>query len=137
MTTLDSYQTACVLAGLFDEKKAKDIVILDISRVSIMADYFVICSVDTPTQLKALSDVVLLDLKKKFDRVPKGEQKDKSGKWFLFDFGDVVLHVLHKEARDYYAIEKFWSHAFVIDQQKWREEYPNFIKLEDKENIAS
>jgi ribosome-associated protein len=106
-----------------DEKKAKDIVILDIGRVSIMADYFVICSTDTSTQLRALSDVITLELKKKFERTPRSEQRDKSGRWYLLDYGDVVVHLLHKEAREYYAIEKFWSHAFVIDREKWLEEF--------------
>jgi ribosome-associated protein len=123
LTELDSYQTACVMAGILDEKKAKDIVILDISRVSIMADYFVICSTDTATQLRALSDIAILELKQKYNRPPKSEQRDKSGKWFLIDYGDVVVHLLHKEAREYYAIEKFWSHAFVIDREKWIEEF--------------
>lgn len=123
MTNLDSYQLACMLAGMLDEKKAKDIVILDISRVSIMADYFVICSTDTSSQVKGISDIVLTELKQKFGRAVKSDQRDKSSKWFLLDFGDVIVHVLHKEAREYYAIEKFWSHAFVIDQKKWLEEY--------------
>ncbi len=123
MSELSSYQTACILAGLMDEKKAKDIVILDIGRVSIMADYFVICSTDTSTQLRALSDVITLELKKKFERTPRSEQRDKSGRWYLLDYGDVVVHLLHKEAREYYAIEKFWSHAFVIDREKWLEEF--------------
>jgi len=123
LSELSSYQTACILAGLMDEKKAKDIVILDIGRVSIMADYFVICSTDTSTQLRALSDVITLELKKKFERTPRSEQRDKSGRWYLLDYGDVVVHLLHKEAREYYAIEKFWSHAFVIDREKWLEEF--------------
>lgn len=123
MTKLDSYQIACVIAGILDEKKAKDIVILDISRVSIMADYFVICSTDTSTQLRALGDLIALELKQKYERTPRGEQKDSSGKWYLFDYGDVIVHILHKEAREYYAIEKFWSHAFVVDSEEWLKVY--------------
>lgn len=123
MTQLNSYQTACLIAGMMDDKKAKDIVILDISRVSIIADYFVICSTDTSTQLKAISDVLLKDLKVKYMRVPVREERDLRGKWYLLDFGDVIVHVMHKEDRSFYAIEKFWSHAFVVDKENWEQEY--------------
>lgn len=123
MTELTSYQLACLVAGILDDKKASEIVILDISRVSVMADYFVICSTDTSTQLRALGDVLTVDLKHNYKRPVKSEQKDKSGKWYLYDYGDVIVHILHKEARDYYALEQFWSHAFVVDQEKWETQY--------------
>lgn len=129
LTELTSYQAACVIAGILDEKKTKDIVILDISRVSIMADYFVICSTDTSTQSKAVSEVLLYDIKHKFNRMPKGEQRDNSGKWVLLDYGDVILHILHKEAREYYALEKFWSHAFIVYQEQWLKEYEKVSQL--------
>lgn len=134
MAQLDSYQTACFIAGFLDEKKASEIVILDISRVSIMADYFVICSTDTSTQLRALSDLLMLELKHKYERPVRGEQRDKSGKWFLFDYGDVIVHILHKEAREYYAIEKFWSHAFLVEQKKWVEEFKKFTVTDLQSN---
>ena len=128
MKELNSYETACVVAGLLDDKKASEIVILDISRVSVMADYFVICSTDSQTQSRALKEILSLELKNKYNRMPKNDQKDQSGKWVLFDYGDVVIHILHKEAREYYAIEQFWSHSFVINQDKWLEEYKNVQK---------
>lgn len=132
LTELSSYQLACLVAGMVDDKKASDIVILDISRVSVMADYFVICSTDTSTQLRALGDLLVVELKNNFNRPIKSEQRDKSGKWYLFDYGDVVVHILHKEARDYYALEQFWSHAFVVDQEKWQNQY-----IETKNTVNS
>ena len=132
MVELSSYQTACTIAGILDEKKATDIVILDIGKVSILADYFVICSTDTSTQLRALGEVLTLELKQKYSRTTKNEQRDKSGKWFLYDYGDVVIHILHKEAREFYAIEKFWSHAFVVEEEKWLEEYKQVKELNVK-----
>ena len=123
MNQLDSYQTACLAAGLLDDKKAKDIVILDISRVSVIADFFVICWTDTSTQLKAISEVVLKDLKTKYNKLPLREERDARGKWYLIDFGDVIIHIMHKEDRNFYAIEKFWSHAFVVDKEDWEKEF--------------
>lgn len=128
LSELDSYQTACIIAGILEDKLAKDIVILNINKISVMADYFVICSTETSTQLRAVSEIILKELKEKFDRSPKNEGRDSVGKWYLFDYGDVILHVLHKEAREYYAIEKFWSHAFVIEENEWQLEYKKMYK---------
>lgn len=128
LSELDSYKTACVIAGILEEKLAKDIVILNISKISVMADYFVICSTETTTQLRAVSEIILKELKDKFNRSPKNEGRDTVGKWYLFDYGDVILHVLHKEAREYYAIEKFWSHAFVVEDNDWQLEYKQSYK---------
>ncbi|MGD9581990.1 MAG: ribosome silencing factor [Vampirovibrionia bacterium] len=132
MKELNSYETACVIAGLLDDKKASDIVILDIGRVSVLADYFVICSTDSLTQSNALKELLSTELKNKYNRFSKNDQNDQSGKWVLFDYGDVVIHILHKEAREYYAIEKFWSHSFVIDRDKWLQEYQNSQKEDIK-----
>lgn len=129
MTELSSHQMACYIAGLLDTKKAKDIVILDISKVSVMADYFVICSTDASTQLKALNETVSLDLKKNFNRLTQNDNRDKSGKWYLLDYGDVVVHIMHKDDREFYAIEQFWSHAFLVDREEWEPTFENVQTL--------
>ena len=117
-----SYKTACAIASVLDDKLAKDISILNISQVSVLADYFVICSADTPTQVKALTEYVRDRVKKWFDRIPIGEENDLKNRWNLLDYGDVIVHVLHKEERETYAIEKFWNHAFSISSDEWMKE---------------
>ena len=54
--------------------------------------------------------------------IPAGEEKDLKNRWNLLDYGDVIVHVLHKEERETYAIEKFWSHAFKVNREDWEED---------------
>ena len=122
MEEISSYKTACAVAGILDDKLGKDITILNISQVSVLADYFVICSADTPTQVKSLTEYVRDRIKKWFNRIPIGEENDLKNRWNLLDYGDVIVHVLHREERETYALEKFWSHAFTVKEEDWLEE---------------
>ena len=68
-------------------------------------------------------------LKKHFDRLPIRSENDIKNRWNLLDYGDVIVHILHKEERETYAIEKFWNHAFSISQDEWlklSEEYSEY-----------
>lgn len=105
-----------------DDKKADNISILNISNVSVLADYFVICSADTNTQVKALTENVRERVKHLFERIPCGEENDLKNRWNLLDYGDVIVHILHREERETYAIEKFWSHAFKVNLDDWQAE---------------
>ncbi len=128
---ITSYKFACVIARFLDEKIAKDISILNISNVSSFADYFVICSAQTNTQVKALTENLTDKVKSTFARRPLGKENDVKNRWNLVDYGDVVVHILHQEDRDAYAIEKFWNHAFSIPEETWlkeSEEYSEYKK---------
>lgn len=122
MSKITSYKLASIIAKILDNKFAKDIVILDISNASVLADFFVICSAETTTQVKAMTEAVREKIKKIIDRIPAGEDYDLKNRWNLIDYGDVIVHILHKEERKFYAIEKFWSHACIIEEDDWRKE---------------
>jgi len=128
LSELSSVTLASVIARTMDEKLAKDIVILNISNVSILADYFVICSADTSTQVRALSQNIEGKIKELFERKPSGEESDLKNRWNLLDYGDVVVHILHKEERQLYALEKFWSHGCILDRDSWMKESEEFFK---------
>ncbi|MBQ2645102.1 ribosome silencing factor [bacterium] len=130
MQEIPSYKVACAVAGILDDKLGKDIKILNISQVSVLADYFVICSADTSTQVKALTEYVREKIKKTFNRIPIGNENDLKNRWNLLDYGDVIVHVLHKEERETYAIEKFWNHALVITQEDWMETAKEFSEYQ-------
>lgn len=131
MEELSLYKFASILARILDDKLAKDITILNISNVSMLADYFVICSADTNTQVKALTENVRERVKHLFGRIPAGEENDLKNRWNLLDYGDVIVHVLHKEERETYAIEKFWSHAFKVERNDWEEESKEYSIYEN------
>ena len=119
---IDSYKFACVIARFLDEKIANDISILNISNVSSFADYFVICSAQTSTQVKALTENLSDKVKSTFTRLPLGRENDLKNRWNLVDYGDVVVHILQQNEREAYAIEKFWNHSFSIPRDTWLKE---------------
>lgn len=127
--TENSGKFASVIARLLDNKLARDITILDISNVSILADYFVICSADSTTQVRTLTEIVREKVKILFDRIPIGEESDTKNRWNLLDYGDVIVHVLHREERQFYAIEKFWNHACTIEEQQWKQDSEDMKEL--------
>ncbi len=122
MSEITSYKLACVIARILDEKLGKDITILNISNVSSFADYFVICSADASTQVKALTEAVKLRVRELFSRQAVRIENDMKNRWNLLDYSDVVVHILHKEERELYAIEKFWNHAFSVSEEEWLKE---------------
>lgn len=120
-TEIDSHKLACVIARTLDDKLGKDISILNISHVSSLADYFVIVTGDATPQVKALMESVKDRIKTLFERMPNRMENDLKNRWNLLDYGDVVVHILHRDERETYAIEKFWSNAFSIPEDEWRE----------------
>ena len=122
----NSHKFACAIAQFLDDKLAKDITILNISHVSSLADYFVIASGDSTPQVKALLENTKAKVKNIFKRLPERSERDLKNRWNLLDYGDVVVHILHKEERETYALEKFWSHAFSITEDEWRKEAKEF-----------
>ena len=92
------------------EKKAEDVVLLDLRKISPVADFFIICSGTTDVQVKAILDSVLENCKKKKIDIyhVEGEQ---SMRWVLVDLVDVVLHIFQTEVRNYYQLERLWGDA--------------------------
>ena len=118
---MDSKQFACIIARFLDDKLGKNIAILNIGHVSSLADYFVIVTGDSTPHVKALMETVKELVKKQLNRMPVRMENDKRNRWNLLDYGDVVVHILHKEERETYAIEKFWDNAFSVSEDEWKE----------------
>ncbi|MEE3348845.1 MAG: ribosome silencing factor [Candidatus Gastranaerophilaceae bacterium] len=118
---VDSKLLASVIARILDDKLGKDISILNIGHVSSLADYFVIVTGDSTPQVKSLMESVKDSIKKSFGRLPIRMENDAKNRWNLLDYGDVVVHILHRDERDTYAIEKFWNHAFSLTEAEWKE----------------
>ncbi len=118
---IDSKKLACVIAGALDDKLGKNITILNISNVSSLADYFVIVTGDSTPQVKALMSHTKERIKELFSRSPVRMENDAKNRWNLLDYGDVVVHILHKDERETYAIEKFWNNAFSVSEEEWKD----------------
>ncbi|MBN1483296.1 MAG: ribosome silencing factor [Chloroflexia bacterium] len=98
---------------LVAEKKASRIVLLDLSGVSLIADYFVICTVESARQLQAIVEIVSEHKQELGRSLVRTEGTPDSG-WILMDFSSVILHAFNQEQRAYYQLEDLWSHARVL-----------------------
>ncbi len=126
---ISSLKLASVIARVLDDNLAKDIVILDISNISVLSDYFVIASADSQNQVRALTNYVRENIKKNLNINVSKDESDKKNRWNLLDYGDVIVHILHNEERELYALEKFWNHALKIDREVWLENSKEFAKF--------
>lgn len=97
-----------------DSKKAENIKLLKTRDVTILADYFVICTANSTTQIKTLSDEVEKALEEKGER-PLRREGYRNGGWVLVDFGCVVVHIFMDEVRKFYSLEHLWSDAEDVD----------------------
>jgi len=107
---LTPYEIAELIVKALDSKKAQDIKLLKTRDVTTLADYFVICTATSTTQIKTLSDEVEKVLKERGE-MPLRREGYRSGGWVLVDFGCVVVHLFLKDIREFYALEGKWSDA--------------------------
>ena len=98
----------CVNASL--EKKAKDVLILNVQELSDFADYFLICSGTSDRQVRAIAAAIQESLKKS-GILPLGIEGEAAGKWILLDYDDVIIHVFLESIRTFYDLERLWSEA--------------------------
>jgi ribosome-associated protein len=101
-----------------DDKRAEDIVALDMNGVSLLADYFVVASGNTERQVQAIVDEID-DKVEELGGTVKSIEGKKGSKWILMDLGDVVVHVFTPEERANYKLEQFWQDAPEVDVSEW------------------
>jgi len=101
------------IVELAEDKKAAEIVLLDLGGLTTMADYFIICSGGSERQLEAIAGGIIARLRD--ERIkPIGREGTSASHWILIDFGSVIVHVFTPPERDYYGLEKHWSEARTI-----------------------
>ncbi|NLN64505.1 MAG: ribosome silencing factor [Clostridiaceae bacterium] len=102
----------CIIRAL-EDKKAKDLKVIDIRELTTIAYYFIICSGTSNTHIKTLADEVEYKLKEK-DIRPLRREGYNSARWVLLDYGDIVVHIFHEEDRSFYNLERLWQDGKVI-----------------------
>jgi ribosome-associated protein len=101
------------IVELAEDKKAAEIVLLDLGGLTTMADFFVICSGGSERQLEAIASGIIANLRDEKVK-PIGREGTSASHWILIDFGSVIVHVFTPPERDYYGLEKHWSEARTI-----------------------
>ena len=101
-----------IAQALYD-KKAKDIIALDISQITSLGDYFIICSCSSSTQLRACTD----EVEEKMGEIginPVHKEGYNGGTWILMEFNDIIVHIMTDETREFYSLENLWGDAKEI-----------------------
>ena len=113
-----SKELAQIACEALEEKKANDLKIIDISEISVLADYFIIASGSNRNQVQAMVDSVQEDLFKKAGAEAKQIEGYQTGNWILLDYSDIIVHVFDEENRLFYDLERIWRDGKVISKDE-------------------
>ena len=111
MGVMDPGELARTIAEYASDKKAIDLVELDVAEILDYADHFVVCSGNTDRQTKSIADGIQEGLKKDHGIVPRRIEGLPEARWILMDYLDVVVHIFTPEAREFYRLEQLWGEA--------------------------
>ncbi|MCI8313020.1 MAG: ribosome silencing factor [Lachnospiraceae bacterium] len=115
MTTKNAKEMAKIAAAALEDKKARDLKILDISDVSVLADYFIIASGSNRNQVQAMVDEVEEKLGKA-GYTPKQIEGYQTANWILMDYQDLIIHVFDEENRLFYDLERIWRDGNLVEK---------------------
>lgn len=111
---MESLEKATVCAKLAGEKKAHDIVILELKGISALADYFIICTGTSSRQVQAIATNVEYEMKQ-MGELPLGVEGINEGRWVLLDYNDVIIHIMQEHERGFYELDRLWSECKRIE----------------------
>ena len=111
-------EMAVLAAKALDAKKGEEIKIMEVTELTTLADYFVICTGGSNTQINALCDAVEEALDTQGGEKPLHREGHRGGIWVLLDYGCVVVHVFNAEAREFYSLERLWSDGKPLDMSE-------------------
>jgi ribosome-associated protein len=97
------------------DKKAEDVVVLDLQQAAGFTDYFVICTGNNPRQIAAIADAVREQLKQQYDERPTLIEGIDRSEWILLDYFNFVVHVFSRDCRSFYGLERLWGNAERVD----------------------
>ncbi|MBI5820399.1 MAG: ribosome silencing factor [Verrucomicrobia bacterium] len=109
-TLLESTEKASLCREAVLEKKAEEVLLLDMREISSFCDYFLICNGTSEPHLKAIASNVEMRLKE-LGHMPRGREGVYSSHWVVVDYGDVIVHVFRADVRHHYALERLWGDA--------------------------
>jgi ribosome-associated protein len=111
---VNAEQLVAAISGFAADRKALDVVALDLREIIGYTDYFVICTGRTDRQTKAIADSIHEGMKAAHNRLPRRVEGRTEARWILLDYLDVVVHVFTPEAREYYRLEQLWGEAPAV-----------------------
>lgn len=114
----DTKQLNNIIVDALQDLKAEQIITLDLRELDdTVTDFYIVCHGNSNTQVAALSDTVFRKVKDATGAFPKGQEGKASANWIILDYFDTVVHIFHKEAREYYQLEELWNDAETIEHK--------------------
>lgn len=110
---------AFIAAKAAEEKKGEEIVLLDVSRLTIVADYFLIIGAKSAAQIEAIANNIHQKLEL-LNHTLISKEGQPTSQWVILDYGNLIVHIMHENERAYYKLERFWSNARLIDNKVWK-----------------
>lgn len=117
---MDSKKLAMLCRDLADNKKAEDLLVMDVKNISSITDYFVIVSGSSEPHLRAISDEITETLKDEHGIIPSAQDSNLQTGWVVIDYFDVIVHVMRKDVRLRYDLESLWGDAPQVKPSKAR-----------------
>jgi ribosome-associated protein len=114
-TNLSSFQLAHKTANIADEAKGIDVVMLDVSTVFNLADYFIVASGKSDRHVQGICNRILAELSEKYKLEPLAIEGYEKAHWILMDYGDVIIHIFYEQERNHYSIESLWMEAVRVN----------------------
>jgi len=102
---------ARIAAKAADERKAEDVLVLNMEGLTVICDYFVICTGNSMPHLKAIAESITDAVRKELAIKPRAMDGETGSKWIVIDFGSVIIHILSPEMREFYRLENLWGDA--------------------------
>lgn len=117
---MNSEQFIKAITEILESKKAADIECIPVADKTTLAEYFIVASGNTVTQVKALEDELTYKLKEQYGILPEGVEGRDSGRWILLDYGSIIVHIFHKADREFYSLDTYWKkktgHDEVVEE---------------------
>ncbi|HHV96494.1 MAG TPA: ribosome silencing factor [Clostridiaceae bacterium] len=113
---MNSAELSEKISHILLDKKARDVDIIKIENLTILTDYFIICTGTSTTHIRTLADEVIIKLREEGIECHHVEGYESS-RWILLDYGNVVVHIFHEEERKYYNLERLWSEGIITRKE--------------------
>ncbi len=115
---ISSLKFAKLVANLAKDKKAENIVVLDVRKISSFCDFFVIMTGSVDVHIKALLDYITTTVKKNSNILPHHIEGEEFYRWVVIDYIDVIVHIMNPQLREFYALEKIWAKGRKVSYER-------------------
>lgn len=111
---MEAKKLALLCRALADNRKADDLLVLDVRKISSVTDYFVIATGTSEPHLRAISEEILTKLEAEHGIEPRRDDGSLAGGWLVLDFFDVIVHIMRADVREHYDLESLWGDAVKV-----------------------